>query len=232
MAHPPQGNDKNMEPTYDLVIKNVRVVRPQGDAVQEADIAIRDGKFTKISGTISPEEAKKTYDGKGRLAFPGVVDAHMHAGIYAPLAEDAVSESRAAAQGGVTSSLNYFRTGRYYLNKGGPYRKFFPEVLKISAGKFHVDYAYHLAPMDRTHVAEIPSLIQKHGVCSFKIRQPARLPDDRAGRALRLRPLRIHHARDTGRARALPREGGADQLVAALRDGGNNDCLYKANGVQ
>jgi len=29
---------------------------------------------------------------------PGVVDAHMHAGIYAPLKEDAVSESRAAAQ--------------------------------------------------------------------------------------------------------------------------------------
>jgi allantoinase len=54
------------------------------------------------------------FEGRGRLAFPGVVDAHMHAGIYAPLEEDAVSESRAAATGGVTSSLNYFRTGQYY----------------------------------------------------------------------------------------------------------------------
>ena len=70
----------------------------------------------------------------------------MHTGIYSPLGEDAVTESRAAAQGGVTSSLNYIRTGGYYLNKGGPYKKFFPEVLDISAGNFHVDYAYHLAP--------------------------------------------------------------------------------------
>ncbi|MEO8143845.1 MAG: dihydroorotase family protein [Betaproteobacteria bacterium] len=157
------------QPAYDLLIKNVRLVRPQGDAVHEADIGIRNGKFAKIAGAIPVKEAKAVYDGKGRLAFPGVVDAHMHAGIYSPLAEDAVTESRAAAQGGVTSMLNYFRTGQYYLNKGGPYRKFFPEVLKLSAGRFHVDYGYHLAPMDSGHVREIPDLVGKHGVSSFKI---------------------------------------------------------------
>ena len=154
---------------WDLVIKNVRVVRPQGHAVHSADIAVRGGKFAKVAADIPAKDAKEVYDGKGRLAFPGVVDAHMHAGIYSPLAEDAVSESRAAAQGGVTSSLNYFRTGQYYLNKGGPYRTFFPEVLKLSAGRFHVDYGYHLAPMDSTHIREIPQLVDKHGVSSFKI---------------------------------------------------------------
>jgi allantoinase len=158
-----------MNRPYDLLIKNVRVVRPQGHAVHESDVAIRNGKFSKIAGSIPPKEAKTVYDGKGRLAFPGVVDAHMHAGIYSPLAEDAVSESRAAAQGGVTSMLNYFRTGQYYLNKGGPYRKFFPEVLEISKDRFHVDYGYHLAPMDATHIREIPELVAKHGVSSFKI---------------------------------------------------------------
>jgi allantoinase len=158
-----------MNRTYDLVIKNVRVVRPQGDAAHEADIAIKDGRFAKVGPALNASLAKSTYDGKGRLAFPGVVDAHMHAGIYAPLKEDAVSESRAAAQGGVTSMLNYFRTGQYYLNKGGPYRRFFPEVLKISDGRFHVDYGYHLAPMDSTHIREIPELVGKHGVSSFKI---------------------------------------------------------------
>jgi allantoinase len=71
--------------------------------------------------------------------------------------------------GGVTSSLNYFRTGQYYLNKGGRYAKFFPEVLKTSKNRFHVDYGYHLAPMDKTHIDEIPMLIEKHGVASFKI---------------------------------------------------------------
>jgi len=154
---------------YDLLIKNVRVVRPFGNEAHECDIGIRGGRFRKIASRIEPKAAKQVYDGKGRLAFPGVVDAHMHAGIYSPLSEDAVSESRAAAQGGVTSMLNYFRTGQYYLNKGGPYRKFFPEVLALSAGRFHVDYGYHLAPMDAGHIGEIPDLVGKHGVASFKI---------------------------------------------------------------
>jgi allantoinase len=146
----------------------VRVVRPGESAPREADIAVSGEKFAKIAPNL-PAQAKTVYDGKGRLAFPGVVDAHMHTGIYAPLAEDAVSESRAAAQGGVTSSLNYFRSGQYYLNKGGPYREFFPEVLALSQGRFHVDYGYHLAPMDAGQIREIPELIERHGVTSFKI---------------------------------------------------------------
>ena len=153
----------------DLLIKNLRVVRPGASGVLDADIAVKEGKFSRIAPNLPVAGAKEVYDGKGRLAFPGVVDAHMHAGIYSPLKEDAVSESRAAAQGGVTSMLTYFRTGQYYLNKGGPYAKFFPEVLKISKGRYHVDYAYHLAPMDATHIREIPSLVAKHGVSSFKI---------------------------------------------------------------
>src|SRR5204863_3775397 len=91
--------------TYDLLIKNVRVVRPGESAPREADIAITGDKFARVAPNLGTE-AKTIYDGKGRLAFPGVVDAHMHTGIYSPLEEDAVSESRAAAQGGVTSSLN------------------------------------------------------------------------------------------------------------------------------
>lgn len=154
---------------FDLLIRNVRVVRPNGNVVFDADIAVKDERIAKVAPGIDPRRAKAVWDGKGRLAFPGVVDAHMHSGIYSPLAEDAVTESKAAAMGGVTSSLNYFRTGQYYLNKGGPYRKFYPEVLKISRNRFHVDYGYHLAPMDRTHIGEIPMLIEKHGVSSFKI---------------------------------------------------------------
>jgi allantoinase len=154
---------------YDLLIKNVRVVRPNGNTVHEGDIAIAGGKFAKIAPGIDVALAKTVHDGQGRLAFPGVVDAHMHSGIYSPLDEDAVSESKAAAMGGVTSSLNYFRTGQYYLNKGGPYKKFYPEVLKTSKGRFHVDYGFHLAPMDSVHNGEIEMLIEKFGVASFKI---------------------------------------------------------------
>ncbi|HNP66015.1 MAG TPA: hypothetical protein PKH39_18950 [Woeseiaceae bacterium] len=91
--------------------------------------------------------------------FPGLVDGHMHVGIYSPLAEDAVSESKAAAMGGVTSAITYFRTGQYYLNKGGPYADFYPEVLETSAGNYWVDYAYHLAPIASSHIDEMESFV-------------------------------------------------------------------------
>jgi allantoinase len=154
---------------YDLLIKNLNVVRPGIDAATRQDVGIADGKFRTIADSIPVGQARAVVDAQGLLGFPGLVDAHMHTGIYSPLAEDAVTESRAAAQGGVTSSLNYFRSGQYYLNKGGPYSTFFPEVLDISAGRFHVDYAYHLAPMDRGQIGEIDRLVDEFGVTSFKI---------------------------------------------------------------
>jgi allantoinase len=154
---------------YDLLIKNLALVRPGQSAVRRQDVAIRGGEFALVADSIAADSALRVVDARGLLGFPGLVDAHMHTGIYSPLAEDAVTESRAAAQGGVTSSLNYFRSGQYYLNKGGPYASFYPEVLDISAGRFHVDYAYHLAPMDRGQIGEIDRLVEEFGVTSFKI---------------------------------------------------------------
>lgn len=49
------------------------------------------------------------------------------------------TESKVVAMGGLTTSLNYIRTGQYYLNKGGSYKDFFPEVLARSQGNFDVD---------------------------------------------------------------------------------------------
>jgi allantoinase len=154
---------------FDLLIRNVRLVRPGHPSVERGDIAVKDGRIAQVGAGLAAASAAKVFEGRDRLAFPGAVDAHMHTGIYSPLGQDAVSESRAAAQGGVTSMLNYFRSGQYYLNKGGPYAQLFPEVLATSEGRFHVDYAYHLAPLDSTQIGEIPMLIEKHGVTSFKI---------------------------------------------------------------
>ena len=156
-------------PIYDLLIKNVRVVRPRKSAVEKQDIAVRDGKIVKVARALAAASAREVVDGKNQLAFPGLVDPHMHTGIYGPLAQDARSESLAAAQGGVTSSLNYMRTGGYYMERGGPYAEVYPEVLAQSKDNFWVDYAYHLAPLDRTHIGEIDMLIDKFGVTSFKI---------------------------------------------------------------
>lgn len=154
---------------YDLLIRNVRLVRPGADDVPLVDVGIRGEKVAAVAPALNPRGARRVIDGQERLAFPGAVDAHMHTGIYSPLQEDALTESRAAAQGGVTSSLNYFRSGQYYLNESGPYAKLFPRVLELSQDRFYVDYAYHLAPIDSTHITEMESLVEQHGVTSFKI---------------------------------------------------------------
>ena len=156
-------------PSLDLVVKNVRVVRPNHPAVELLDLGVTDGRFVRIAPEIPAGAAREVYDARALLGFPGVVDAHTHVGIYAPLADDAVSESQAAAMGGVTTMLTYFRTGQYYLNRGGAYAEFFPEVLRLSRGRYWVDYAYHLAPIQGSHVDEMEALATEHGVPSFKI---------------------------------------------------------------
>jgi allantoinase len=154
---------------YDLVLKNARVVTHDHDDARPADIAVSAGRIAAVAPGIPTAGARRVVDARGRLAFPGVVDAHQHWGIYHPLAEDAATESRACAQGGVTSALTYMRTGRYYLNKGGPYADFLPEALAAASGRAHVDYGFHLAPLSRAHIDEIPDLIERFGVTSFKI---------------------------------------------------------------
>ncbi|MBM9459152.1 dihydroorotase family protein [Nocardioides sp. zg-536] len=154
---------------YDVLLTNVKAVLPGHDEPQAVDIAVKDGKFARIEAGIDPASAAEVVDAGGKVAFPGVVDAHQHWGIYNPLPDDVRTESRACAQGGVTTSLSYMRTGQYYLNKGGAYADFFPEVLAQTQGNALVDYTYHLAPMSKAQIGEIPSLITDHGVTSFKV---------------------------------------------------------------
>ncbi|MGH3659276.1 MAG: hydantoinase, partial [Micromonosporaceae bacterium] len=155
--------------SLDLVVKNVRVVGHDRPDLENLDIGVSGGRIVRVAPGIDPGEAATVVDGGNKLAFPGVVDAHQHWGIYNPLADDTSTESRACAQGGVTTAITYIRTGQYYLNRGGPYAEFFPEVLAASDGRSYVDYAFHLAPMMRQHIDEIPSLVRDHGVTSFKV---------------------------------------------------------------
>jgi allantoinase len=156
-------------PTDNLVLRNVLVVAPGDEEPTLGDIAVSDGRIVAIGQGLDAPAGAEIVEGEGRLAFPGVVDAHQHWGIYNDLEEDAASESRASAQGGVTSGLTYIRTGQLYLERGGPYAEFMPEVLKRAGGRSYVDYAFHVAPMERSHIEELPRLVEEFGVTSFKI---------------------------------------------------------------
>lgn len=153
---------------YDLLLKNATVVRP-GRPEEVADIAVTDGKFARIAPGIDASEAKIVIDAGGKLAFPGVVDSHQHWGIYNPLADDTASESAASAQGGVTTGITYLRTGHYYMNRTGPYAEVLPDAIAAAEGHAWVDYGFHVAPILKKHLEEIPSLISDFGIPSFKI---------------------------------------------------------------
>lgn len=154
---------------YSLVIQNALVVRPGSEAPERLDVAVADGRFVALEESIDTAHAARVLDAGGKYLFPGAVDVHQHWGIYNELSQDAETESRAAAQGGVTSGITYIRTGAYYLNRTGPYREVFPEVLAAAEGRAHIDYAFHLAPILQEHIDEIPALISEFGVPSFKI---------------------------------------------------------------
>lgn len=156
-------------PELDLLVTNALVVVPGHDEPQRLEVGVSDGRFTVIESGIDPTRAAEVLDAGGKPMFPGVVDAHQHWGIYNELGEDAHSESKAAAQGGVTSGITYMRTGAYYLNRTGPYREVFPDVLSAVEGRAHIDYAFHVAPILAEHIDEIPMMIEEFGVPSFKV---------------------------------------------------------------
>ncbi len=151
----------------DLLVKGGKVVFPS-KKVLEVDVGIKDGKISEIGRKLPEKEYDQVIDATGKHVFPGLIDSHFHVGIYRPLSEDARSESSSAAAGGITTLLSYFRSGRNYLNASEPYGSLFKRVLDYSKGNFHTDYGYNLAPVLREHVDEIPELVKKSGVTTFK----------------------------------------------------------------
>ena len=152
---------------YDLLIKNGNVVFP-GRFVRKTDVGVSDGKIAAIGMNLEQGNSERAIDANGKFVFPGIVDSHFHVGIYRPFSEDAFSESASAAAGGVTTILSYFRSGRNYLNSPEDYSTLFGKVLDLSKGNFHTDYGFHLAPVTKKHVEEIPDLVRNKGVSTFK----------------------------------------------------------------
>ena len=74
---------------YDLLLKNLEVVRPGRKSVDTLDVAILNGQFAALESEIDASKAKQLRDCTGLTAFPGLVDTHMHVGIYSPLEKDA-----------------------------------------------------------------------------------------------------------------------------------------------
>jgi dihydroorotase len=61
--------------TYDLVLKNGRVVDPSQNLDKVTDVAFADGKVAAIGENLT---ARETRDVAGRIVTPGLIDLHTH----------------------------------------------------------------------------------------------------------------------------------------------------------
>ncbi|HEX3535434.1 MAG TPA: amidohydrolase family protein, partial [Stellaceae bacterium] len=62
--------------TYDLLIKNGRVVDGSGGPSYRGDVAVKDGKIVEIGKLSGP--AGRTVDAGGMVVAPGFIDNHCH----------------------------------------------------------------------------------------------------------------------------------------------------------
>ena len=145
--------------SYDLVIRNGRVVTPEQGVVR-GDVGVTGETIGAVAGpkTLSGEE---TIDATGRYVLPGAIDPHTHYGLYQDYAKDHETETRSDLVGGVTTIGNIFR-------RGDPYTEIMDDYLAISEANSYHDYFYTLGLLSPTHVEEIPEVIEAFGITTFK----------------------------------------------------------------
>ena len=158
----------------DLVLKNGLIVTP--GRVIEGGVAIADGKIVVVGRDASLPPAHRVIDLEGKYLFPGVIDPEVHLGGHRPLADDFVTETRAAAAAGVTTwgmqLVSLAITGGAEKVKGPAdiptFTRAMPAFYEASRSAA-IDF--FLTPILGTdeHVAEIPHLAQEHGITSFKL---------------------------------------------------------------
>ncbi|MGZ8376426.1 MAG: N-acyl-D-amino-acid deacylase family protein [Gemmatirosa sp.] len=104
MLAAPAGAQAPVAPTYDLVIRNGRLLDGAGNPWIRADVAITGDRIAAI-GDLSSARARRTVDAAGRYVAPGFIDTHSHAGpgLATPALSGAVPQ---LAQGITTVVVN------------------------------------------------------------------------------------------------------------------------------
>ncbi|MDH3667743.1 MAG: dihydroorotase family protein [Paracoccaceae bacterium] len=132
----------------------------------EADILIADGRIAEITapgaGAAAVEEVRLT----GLTVLPGAIDAHLHLGhdndISRPrVPEDAISETGAAALGGVTCFIPYVMSAE-------PYGAVFDELIAVTQAGARIDFGLHFVIATDAQLAELPDYIAR-GVPTAKL---------------------------------------------------------------
>ncbi len=143
--------------TFDAIITNSHVVLPNGTVGK--NIVIDEGKIVNLTNDTPQCDLK--IDAKGLVALPGVIDPHVHYGVYSAIEKAAETESKVAAVGGVTTMMRMLRLA-------GSYKKNLEPHLLASARAHYVDYAIHASILHENQIDEM-EFCTKKGISSFKL---------------------------------------------------------------
>ena len=143
--------------TVDAVITGSHVILQ--NAMVDKNIVIDDGKIVALTNDIPQCDVK--IKGDGLVSLPGVIDPHVHYGVYSPIDEAAITESKVAAIGGVTTMMRMLRLS-------GSYKKNLESHLLASSKAHYVDYSIHASILHTNQINEM-EFCKSKGITSFKI---------------------------------------------------------------
>ena len=143
--------------TYDTVILDSHVFLPQG--IVEKNIVIDNEKIVEFTNDV-PDCVQKI-DGRGLVSIPGVIDTHVHYGVYSPIDKAAKTESHAAAIGGITTMMRMLRLGSSFT------KSLVPQLI-ASSNNHYVDYSIHASIFNNEQIDEMKFCFDKW-VTSFKL---------------------------------------------------------------
>jgi dihydropyrimidinase len=143
--------------TVDAVITGSHVVLQ--NMVIDRNVIIDDGKIIDITNDLPQSDLK--IKGDGLVCLPGIIDPHIHYGVYSPIEQAALTESKVAAIGGVTTMMRMLRLG-------GSYRSNLGAHLAESSRTHYVDYTIHASILHKDQIDEM-EFCKSKGISSFKI---------------------------------------------------------------
>src|SRR5215210_5725777 len=146
--------------TCDLLVTNASLVVPTKGILPDTNILIENGKIKKLIKSIGNITASKKINANGKYVLPGLIDPHVHYGVYSPIDKAASTESRSASIGGVTTVIRMMRLNHSYKN--------IEQQLKASSRTHYIDYAIHASVLNLGQLDDIEYLKQK-GINSFKL---------------------------------------------------------------
>jgi len=143
--------------TVDAVITGSHVILQ--NAMVDKNIVIDDGKIVALTNDIPQCDVK--IKGDGLVSLPGAIDPHVHYGVYSPIDEAAITESKVAAIGGVTTMMRMLRPS-------GSYKKNLESHLLASSKAHYVDYSIHASILHTNQINEM-EFCKSKGITSFKL---------------------------------------------------------------